>query len=72
MGTEFVPDANSTLRLTFGNIRGYSPRDAVYSYPITTLDGVVEKTTSERPFDSPKRLLKLHKQKKFGRSSYIG
>ena len=67
MGSEFVPDANGTLRLTFGNIRGYSPRDAVYSYPITTLDGVVEKTTSDVPFDSPERLLKLHKQKKFGR-----
>jgi len=67
MGADFVPDANSTLRLTYGNIRGYSPRDAVYSYPITTLDGVVEKTTSEYPFDSPKRLLKLHKEKKFGR-----
>lgn len=67
MGSEFVPDANGTLRLTYGNIRGYSPRDAVYLYPITTLDGVVEKTTSEFPFDSPERLLTLHKQKKFGR-----
>ena len=67
MGSEFIPDANGTLRLTYGNIRGYSPRDAVYSYPITTLDGVVEKTTSEFPFDSPARLIKLHKQKKFGR-----
>ncbi len=71
MGSEFVPDANGTLRLTYGNIRGYSPRDAVYSYPITTLDGVVEKTTSEFPFDSPQRLLKLHKQKKFGRFSHL-
>lgn len=70
MGAEFVPDANGTLRLTYGNIRGYSPRDAVYSYPITTLDGVVEKTTSEFPFDSPQRLLKLHKQKKYGRFSH--
>jgi len=67
MGEEFVPDANSTLRLTYGNIRGYSPRDAVYSYPITTLDGVAEKTTCEEPFDSPKKLVKLHKQKKFGK-----
>ncbi len=67
IGAEFIPDANGTLRITYGNIRGYSPRDAVYSYPITTLDGVVEKTTSEFPFDSPERLLKLHKQKKFGR-----
>lgn len=67
MGAEFVPDANGTLRLTYGNIRGYSPRDAVYYNPITTLDGVVEKTTSEFPFDSPERLLTLHKQRKFGR-----
>jgi hypothetical protein len=66
MGAEFVPDANGTLRLTYGNIRGYYPRDAVYSHPITTLDGVVEKNTSEFPFDSPEKLLKLHKQKKFG------
>lgn len=71
MGAEFIPDANGTLRLTYGNIRGYSPRDAVYLYPITTLDGVVEKTTSEFPFDSPKRLLKLHKQKKFGRFGHL-
>jgi hypothetical protein len=66
MGADFVPDANSTLRLTYGNIRGYSPRDAVYSYPITTLNGVVEKTTKEFPFDSPDRLIQLHKQQKFG------
>jgi len=67
MGSDFVPDANSTLRLTYGNIRGYYPRDAVYSYPITTLDGVVEKTTNQFPFDSPEKLIKLHKQKKFGK-----
>ena len=70
IGADFIPDANRTLRLTYGNIRGYSPRDAVYSYPITTLDGVVEKTTAEFPFDSPDMLLKLHKQKKFGRFSH--
>lgn len=67
MGAEFIPDANSTLRLTYGNIRGYSPKDAVYSYPITTLDGVVEKTTGEFPFDAPQKLISLQKQKKFGK-----
>jgi len=67
LGTEFVPDANGTLRLTYGNIRGYSPRDAVYSYPITTLDGVVEKATGEFPFDAPDSLLSLQKQKKYGK-----
>jgi len=63
---DFVPDANSTLRLTFGRIRGYHPRDAVYYKPITTLDGVVEKTTGEEPFDTPPELMALHQAKDFG------
>jgi hypothetical protein len=63
---DFVPDANRTLRLTFGRIRGYHPRDAVYYEPITTLDGVVEKTTGEEPFDTPAELVELHKAKDFG------
>jgi len=63
---DFVPDANRTLRLTFGRIRGYHPRDAVYFGPITTLDGVVEKTTGEEPFDTPAELVELHKAKEFG------
>jgi len=64
---EFIPDANRTLRLTFGRIRGYNPRDAVYYEPITTLDGVVEKTTREEPFDTPAELIKLYEAKDFGR-----
>ena len=67
LGSEFVPDANSTLRLTYGNIRGYSPRDAISYAPITTLAGIVEKTSKEFPFDSPKKLINLYKQKKFGK-----
>ncbi len=63
---DFIPDANRTLRLTFGRIRGYHPRDAVYYEPITTLDGVVEKTTSEEPFDTPAELIALHREKDFG------
>lgn len=63
---DFIPDANRTLRLTFGRIRGYHPRDAVYYKPITTLDGVVEKTTGEEPFDTPAELLELWKAKDFG------
>lgn len=64
---DFIPDANRTLRLTFGRIRGYNPRDAVYYEPITTLDGVVEKTTGEEPFDTPAELIKLYEAKDFGR-----
>jgi hypothetical protein len=64
---DFIPDANRTLRLTFGNIRGYSPRDAVYYEPITTLIGVLEKTTGQEPFDTPPKVVDLFKAKNFGR-----
>jgi hypothetical protein len=64
---EFIPDANRTLRLTFGRIRGYEPADAVYYRPITTLDGVIEKTTGQEPFDTPSQLLELFKAKDYGR-----
>ena len=42
----FIPDANSTLRLTFGNIKGYSPVDATYMGPFTTIKGLIEKGNS--------------------------
>ena len=67
LATDFVPDANSTLRLTFGYIRGYAPTDAVYYEPITTARGVLEKTTGQEPFDSPKALIDLIKAEDFGR-----
>ena len=65
--TNFIPDANSTLRLTFGRIKGYSPADATYYKPITTLTGVIEKTTSEDPYATPQKVIDLHKAKNFGR-----
>jgi len=51
------PDANSTLRFTFGKVTGYAPRDAVRFLPQTTLDGVLAKATGEVPFDAPDGLL---------------
>ena len=55
---EFVyPDANLSLRITFGNVKGYVPRDGVKHTPFTTLEGVVAKETGADPFDSPKALL---------------
>ncbi|HEX6161387.1 MAG TPA: S46 family peptidase, partial [Thermoanaerobaculia bacterium] len=51
------PDANSTLRVTFGTIEGYSPRDATYYGPRTTLRGVLAKETGKEPFASPRALL---------------
>lgn len=56
-GGTIYPDANSTLRLTVGRVEGYSPRDATYLTPQTTLRGVVEKESGKEPFDSPKALL---------------
>jgi len=67
LAKDFIPDANGTLRLTFGYIRGYSPRDAVYSEPITTATGVLEKTTGEEPFDTPQKLIDLIRARDFGR-----
>lgn len=64
---DFIPDANSTLRLTFGKIRGYSPADAVYAAPITTLQGLIDKTTGVEPYDTPKQLIEMYKKKEFGR-----
>jgi hypothetical protein len=65
--TEFIPDANSTLRLTYGRIRGYTPRDAVHYTPVTTLEGVIEKSTGKEPFDTPQKIFDLHKARDFGR-----
>ncbi|MCB2204744.1 S46 family peptidase [bacterium] len=57
---DFIPDANLTLRLTYGYIRGYAPADATYYYPQTTLTGVMEKNTGEEPFNAPERLVELY------------
>ena len=56
-GGTLYPDANSTLRVTFGKVEGYVPRDAVYYNPQTTVAGVVKKDRGEGEFNSPKALL---------------
>lgn len=64
---KYYPDANSTLRVTYGQVHGYAPRDAVYYNPVTYLDGVIEKyVPGDYEFDVPKKLLKLHKTKNYG------
>jgi len=50
------PDATGTLRFTYGHVEGYSPKDAVYYKPFTTLSGVIAKNTGEEPFDMPEKL----------------
>ena len=66
-GKELYPDANSTLRFTYGKICGYSPRDAVWYEPFTTLKGAIEKETGKEPFANPKKLIELYEKKDFGK-----
>ncbi len=68
-GKALYPDANSTLRLTYATVKGYSPRDAVTYAPFTTLAGVLQKNTGVEPFACPPRLLEAAKLgvERFGR-----
>jgi hypothetical protein len=61
------PDANSTLRVTYGQVKGYEPRDAVYYEPVTYLDGVIEKyIPGDYEFDVPQKLIDLYNNKDYG------
>jgi hypothetical protein len=66
--SKFYPDANSTERLTYGNIETYHPRDAVNFNYFTTTDGILEKYSSDKTseFYVPERLIDLIKKKDFG------
>ncbi|PJK10419.1 dipeptidyl-peptidase 7 [Lysobacteraceae bacterium NML95-0200] len=64
---QFVyPDANSSLRITFGNVQGYAPADGVEYTAFTTLEGILPKDTGQEPFDSPKALLDAVRAKRYG------
>ena len=52
-----APDANSTLRVTYGQVKGVDARDGIYYKPQTTLAGIPEKNTGEGDFDAPKNQL---------------
>ena len=60
-----APDANSTLRVTFGTVRGYKPSPAADTYqPFTTVAQMVDKHTGEEPFDAPKAAVTAAKSAK--------
>jgi hypothetical protein len=64
---KFYPDANSTLRVTFGTVKGYQARDAVWFDPYTYLDGVIQKyKPGDYEFDVPEKLRDLYKAKDYG------
>jgi hypothetical protein len=63
----FYPDANSTLRVTYGNVSGFYPRDGACYQAQTYLDGVVEKyIPGDYEFDVHPKLLDLYKKKDYG------
>ena len=65
-GPDLYPDANRTLRLTYGEIKSYNPRDAVHYNFETTLGGVMEKETGVDPFIVSPKLRQLWEKKDFG------
>ena len=65
-GKPVYPDANSTLRVTYGTVSPYSPRDGLTKGPFTTVEGIVEKVTGKAPFEAPQGLIDAVKQKRYG------
>lgn len=64
----FYSDANATLRVTYGNVNGYEPRDAVNYRHYTTLEGIMEKDNPDiYDYDVPDKLKELYNDKDYGR-----
>ncbi|MBS0011886.1 MAG: S46 family peptidase [Bacteroidales bacterium] len=62
------PDANFTMRLTYGSVLPYQPKDAVIYKHYTSMEGVIEKyVPGDYEYDLPDRLIELYEQKKFGK-----
>jgi len=62
------PDANSTMRITYGTVKSYDPQDGVHDNYFTTLDGLVAKyKPGSDEFDAPAALIDLYKSKDYGR-----
>ena len=64
----FYPDANLTLRVAYGHIKGYSPADGTYYLPSSTIKGIMEKDNPEIfDYDIPQRLRDIYAAKDYGR-----
>lgn len=67
------PDANSTLRVTYGKVKGYTPSDAVYYNPVTYAEGIMEKyIPGDYEFDVSDRMKELIQSKDYGRYAEKG
>ncbi len=70
---KFAPDANSTMRLSYGSVKDYDPMDAVHYDYYTTIEGIMEKMDDK--FDDykvPARLVDLYNKKDYGRYAENG
>jgi V8-like Glu-specific endopeptidase len=65
-GLATYPDANSTLRVTYGTVLGGSPKDGMAYLPFTTLEGILAKDTGVDPFNAPETQLKEIREKDYG------
>ncbi|WP_082075887.1 S46 family peptidase [Teredinibacter turnerae] len=66
LGLPVYADANSSLRITYGRVKGNQPKDGLLNLPFTTLEGIVQKDTGVEPFNAPKEELALIREKKYG------
>ena len=67
------PDANSTLRIAYGSVRGYSPSDAVYFTPVSSIEGIMQKDNPEiYDYDVPQVLRDAYATKNYGRWNVNG
>jgi hypothetical protein len=65
---KYYPDANSTLRVSYGKVEGYNPVDGVIYKNFTTIDGIIEKyVPNDEEFDLDDRFRRLYQEKKFGK-----
>jgi hypothetical protein len=65
-GKPVYPDANSTLRVTYGTVAPYTPRDGITKGPFSTVEGIVQKATNKEPFNAPANLLQAIREKRYG------
>ena len=65
---DFYPDANLTLRVAYGHVKGYSPADGIYYHPSSTMKGIMEKDNPEIfDYNIPQRLRDIYAEKDYGR-----
>ena len=69
----FYPDANSTLRIAYGSVKGYSPSDAVYFTPVSTIEGIMQKDNPNiYDYDVPQVLRDAYATKNYGQWEFNG